>query len=274
MIVAGGVLALLLAGANPGGVAVSEGQILEAMRASQGFDPSATTNGARLQAETLLHLARAARARDPLGGPLLIGHAEWFSAYLARTQLPRERAPAFARLAHDHRQDMEVDYRADRVLEPGAEGPRPDLGLNVRIEWPEARGGPTEYSYEDTLSTPQLKVTNKRVMSYRLLDFGHMVVFGEIEGLMGRPTTGVLGVLFKVIGEGQVAENRMAVSPDGIQVARARCRKAFFEVNTTVTVYPDGRTDKDTPPGRPDLAALEARLKQPLRLRYRSLDRK
>jgi hypothetical protein len=77
-----------------------------------------------------------------------------------------------------------------------------------------------------------------------------------------------------VIGEGQVAESRMAVAPDGVQVSRARCRKAFFEVNTTVTVYPDGRTEKDTPPGRADLAALEARLKQPLRLRYRPLERK
>ena len=42
---------------------------------------------------------------------------------------------------------------------------------------------------------------------------------------------------------------------------------------TTVTVYPDGRTEKDLPPGRPDLAALEVRLKQPLHVRYRPLDK-
>jgi hypothetical protein len=43
-------------------------------------------------------------------------------------------------------------------------------------------------------------------------------------------------------------------------------------VNTTVTVYPDGRTEKDVPPGRPDLLALEARLKRPFKATYRPLE--
>jgi len=272
--VARGLLALALSSATSGErLPVGEGEILEAMQRTQGFDPTATTNGVRFQAEVLLGLARDARARDPEGGPLFIGRAEWFSAYLARTGLPADRAPLFIRLAYEHGQDMEVDYRSARVLERVVEGPRPDLALNVRIWWPETRGGPKQYSYEDTLSTPRLKVTNKRVISYRLLDLGDRVVFDEIEGLLGRPTSGLLGLLFQVIGEGHLRENRMAVSSDGLQIARARAGKAFFEVAATVTVYPDGRTEKDVPPGRPDLAALEARLRQPLRLRYRPLER-
>ena len=122
-------------------------------------------------------------------------------------------------------------------------------------------------SYEDTLSTPQLKVTNERVITYRLLDYGDMMVFDEITGFRGRPTTGLLGLLFQVIGEGHVVESRVAVAPGGLQITRARAKKVF-EVATTVTVYPDGRTEKDLPPGRGDLAPIEARLKQPLRLRY------
>jgi hypothetical protein len=271
--ISAGVLALVLSCAlgeerRP----LSESEILEAMR-PQGFDPTATTNGARLQAETLLRLARQALARDPRGTPLFIGHTAWFSAYLKRTGLSAERAPLFIRLAYQHGQDMDVDYRADRVVEKVLEGPPPDLALNVRIWWPEKRGGPTQYSYEDALATPRLKVTNKRVISYRLLDLGDSVVFDEIEGLLGRPTSGLLSLLFQVIGEGQLRENRMAISSDGLQVARARASKAFFEVAATVTVYPDGRTEKDVPAGRPDLLALEARLKQPLRLRYRPLER-
>jgi hypothetical protein len=77
----------------------------------------------------------------------------------------------------------------------------------------------------------------------------------------------VLGVLFALIGEGYVVESRIGIAADGLQVTRARARK-LFEVNTTVTVSPDGRTEKDIPPGRPDLAALEARLKQPLHLEH------
>ena len=71
-----------------------------------------------------------------------------------------------------------------------------------------------------------MRVTNERVISYRLMDFGEMTVFDDIKGLRGRPTSGVLGFLFQLIGEGRVVENRMAISDDGIQVARARARKA------------------------------------------------
>jgi hypothetical protein len=245
-------------------------EILAAMQRSQGFDPTATTNGARFQAEVILVLARERRDRDPLGPPLFIGHAQWFSAFLARTGLAQERAPAFIRLAYEHGQDMEVDYQSEHVLQEAAEGSRPRLALNVRIWWPEPRGG-SSYSYEDMLSIPHLKVTNKRLMSYRLLEFEDMLVFGEIEGLLGRPTSGVLGLLFQIIGEGQVQENRMTISRDGLQISHARARKAFFGVTSTVTVYPDGRTEKDLPAGRPDLAPLEARLTRPLQLSYRPL---
>jgi len=110
------------------------------------------------------------------------------------------------------------------------------------------------------------------VISYRLMDFGDMTVFDDIKGLRGRPTSGVLGFLFQLIGEGRVVENRMAIAGDGVQILRARARKAFFEVVSTVTVYPDGRAEKDLPPGRRDLAGLEARLKQPLKLPHPSLD--
>jgi hypothetical protein len=265
---------LLAAAATPAGArrSLSEAEILAAMQQSQGFEVRATTNGARLQAEVALRLARRALADDPARTPLFVGHAEWFAAYLKRIESTEAQAPLFVRLAFEHKQDMEIDYRSERVIE-SIQGARPQLALNVRIWWPDTRGAAQEYSYEDTLSTPQLRVTNKRVITYRLLDFGETVVFDEIEGLMGRPTTGVLGMLFRVIGEGSVEENRMALAADGLQLARARARKALFEVATTLTIYPDGRTEKDVPRGRPDLAALEARLKQPLRVRYRPLER-
>lgn len=269
-------LALSLAGSSggptPAARVLGREEILAAMKLSRGYDLTATTNGARLQAEVLLRLAREAGARDADGPPLFLGHAEWFSAYLDRTGLTAERAPVFARLARAHGQDMEVDGGRDRVLQSVEEGPRPDLAVNVRIWWPETADGPREYSYEDLLSNPRLRVTNQRVITYRLLDFGDMVVFDEIEGLKGRPTTGILGFLFRIIGEGKVQESRMSISPDGLQIARARASKAFFKVESTLTVYPDGRTEKDLPPDRPDLLALETRLKRPLKMSYRPLD--
>ncbi|HET7291402.1 MAG TPA: hypothetical protein VFM88_03160 [Vicinamibacteria bacterium] len=238
------------------------------MRASRGYNPAATTNGARFQSEVLRHLARQALARGAPHEPLLIGHAEWFSAVLERTGLTPAEAPAFIRLGNDHAQDIYLEYESERVVRQVLSGPTPGLALSVTIGWRGGRGVPGSYSYEDLLSTPKLKVTNKRVIRYRLLDFGNLVVFDDVTGLNGRPTSGVLGLLFQLIGEGHVVENRMVIAPDGLQVARARAKKAFIDVESTVTVYPDGRTEKDLPPGRGDLAPLEARLKQELRLEY------
>ena len=247
-------------------------EILAAMTESQGFDPTATTNGARLQAEVLLRLAREAHARDAEGQQLFIGHDEWFSAYLARTGLAADQAPLFIRLGYEHGQDIRVQYGNDRVIRRVIEGPTPAFALSVSISWPQQRDGPKSYSYEDLLSSPKLKVTNKRLISYRLLDFGDVVVFDEIEGLYGRPTSGFLGVLFSLIGEGHVAQNRMAISRDGLQVSRARAEKAFLSVVTTVTVYPAGRTEKGLPTNRPDLETLETLLKRPLRVEYLPLE--
>jgi hypothetical protein len=183
------------------------------------------------------------------------------------TGIPAERAPTYVRLAYENKQDMLLEYRPSHVVREVAAGPPPRMALRVTISWPAGPGVPDEYSYEDTLSTPHLKVTNKRVITYGLLDYGDMIVFDGMEGLTGRPTTGALGVLFQVLGEGRLVEYRMAVTPDGRQISRGRARKAFFEVATTLTVRPDGATQK----GIPDDAAARAvagRLEAPLEVRY------
>jgi hypothetical protein len=258
------ILGFLLLAADPDPRSVPREEILNAMKACQGYDPTATTNGARFQAEVLLRVAR----QTPDGSPLRLGHAEWFSAFLERTGLTSDKAPLFARLANEHKQDLQIDYRADRVVE-SAEGARPAFVANVTLWWPETAGASGAYSYEDLLATPHLEVTNERVIAYRLLEVDGMVVYGEVEGLLGRPTTGILGSLFKLIGSGQVRESRMLVSRDGLQLSRVWARKWAMGVTQTVTVYPDGRMEKDVPPGRPDLNVLAARLEQPLRIRYR-----
>ena len=163
---------------------------------------------------------------------------------------------------------MEVDYRLDRVIREVVEGPMPELAVNVRISWEDGPGKPDRYSYLDTLSTPRFKVTNWQVMTYRLLDFGDWAVYDEIEGITGRPMSGVLALLFRVIGEGRIAHSRMAISEDGIQVSRTTAEKAFMGVTTTVTVHPDGIMEKDVPDGRSDLLELERLIKQPLEIDY------
>lgn len=260
------------AAAPPGVRVVTPQEMAAAMAESQGYNLLATTNGPRFQSEVVLRLARQAQASDPRRTPLFLGHREWFLAYLERTGLTAEKAPLFVRLADQYGQDMIVDYRREKVIQQAAPAALPQMALNVCIWWPRAPGSPGSYSYEDMLSTPRLKVTNERVITYRLLDYGDTTVFHQVEGLRGRPTTGILGVLFQLIGEGHVVESRMGLAADGLQVSRARARKLIIEVAPTVTVYPDGRTEKDVPSGRADLAALERRLRQPLAVEHPPID--
>ena len=257
-----------LAGVEGAYNVVDRSEVLEAMRQHGDYDPTATTNGARFQAEAVLYLARQARERDPDGLPLFIGYEDWFRAFLEVTRQTEHTAPQFALLSYQHRQNIEVDYRLDQVIREVVEGPMPELAVNVRISWAAGPGKPDRYSYLDTLSTPRFKVTNWQVMTYRLLDFGDWAVYDEIEGITGRPMSGVLALLFRLIGEGRIAHSRMAISEDGIQVSRTTAEKALMGVTTTVTVYPDGIMEKDVPDDRADLLELEKRIKQPLEIDY------
>ena len=62
---------------------------------------------------------------NPAEPVLFLGYADWFAAYLVRTGLAAESAPLFMRLSDQHRQDLEVDDRAGRVVERVIEGPTP-----------------------------------------------------------------------------------------------------------------------------------------------------
>ena len=257
-----------LAGVEGAYNVVDRSEVLEAMQQHYGnYELTATTNGAWL-AEVVFYLARQARERDPDGLPLFIGHEAWFRSFLAVTGRTEDTVPEYALLNYRYEQNMEVDYRLDRVIREVVEGPMPELAVNVRVSWEDGPGKPDRYSYLDTLSTPRFKVTNWQVMTYRLLDFGDWAVYDEIEGITGRPMSGVLALLFRVIGEGRIAHSRMAISEDGIQVSWTTAEKAFMEVTTTVTVHPDGTMEKDVPAGRSDLLELEKRLKQPLEIDY------
>lgn len=247
---------------------VSMEEILAAMRTQTGYDATATTNVARFQAEVLLELVRSQLRCNKDHRLLSIGHAEWFAAYLEFTGLTETSAPIFARLANSYRQNQMIEYNMENVIRRVSKGSLPKLALNVKVAWPESPGVPTQYSFEDTLATPNLKVTNHRVITYRILDFGDMIVYDEIEGLTGRPTSGILAMLFKLIGEGRVLQSRIMVSEDGLQINRTRAKKGPFAVAATLTVQPNGVTQKGLPPQRPELQALESRLREPLNINY------
>jgi hypothetical protein len=271
-------LFLLVAGATGGGAGwwddarvVPREAIAAAMRESTGYALTATANGPRLQAEVLLRLVREAEARDPERRPLLVGHHEWFLAFLDRTGLAAEDAPLYARLPEQMGQDLWIDYRRERVVDAVVAGGDPRLAANVRVAWPSAPGRPSSYSYDDLLASPHLRVTQKRVIAYRLLEYADRIWYAEVSGLYGRPTSGALGVLFNVIGEARVRDSRSAFAGDGTQVVRGRATKWFIDKTATATVWPDGHADRGVPPEREDLVRLDERLREPLEVRFHPL---
>jgi len=257
--------------ANPAWRVVSTERLLEAMQEVRGYELTATANAPRLQADVLRALVHEAPSRDAERRPLFIGHREWYEAFLARTRLPPSEAPLYARRPYEVGQDMVIDYRWEAVVEAVLEGPQPRAVANVRIFWEKAPGKPDEYSYDDTLSNPNLRVSQGRIITYRLVDYADRLWYADVVGLRGRPTSGALGVLFDVIGEARVLENRGAFLPDGMWVVRGRASKWGIDRTETMTVWPDGHADAGVPANRPDLAALEARLLEPLAIRFHPL---
>lgn len=251
---------------------VSSQEILKAMQSQSGYDPTVSTNVARFQAAVLLGLAEKAIVSDSGGTVLFIGHQEWFEAYLRFTGLTGSTVPLFARLAHEHKQDQLVDFRKGCVIDRIEKGKVPLMAINVIVGWPKSVELPGKYSFADTLSTPKLKVTNHREITYRLLDFGDMIVYDQIKGLTGRPTSGILRMLFRIIGEGRIVQSRIAITPDGLQINRALAKKGLFGVKETITVKPDGVSLKGLPKDRPDLLTFERLLKRPLKIRYLPLE--
>jgi hypothetical protein len=235
------------------------------MALQQGYDVTATANAVRFEAAVLLHLVRC--ARDSSRSPLFIDHEDYYRAYLRRTGLTDAEAPVYMRLPFELGQDILVDFRPERVIQEVLEGTAPELALNVMAWWPDRPGVPSSYRYEDLHAEPRLQVRHDRVHTFRLLDFGDKFLCDEIEGLYGRAVSGVLGLLFDMIGEAQVVRSWTALTPDGWQVARATAKK-FFVVTQTVTIVPDGTTHKGLLEDRDGLAELETRLKEPFSVVY------
>jgi hypothetical protein len=251
---------------------VPRDEILEAMRHCQGYALTATANGARLQVEVLLQLIRQAEETDPERRPVYLGHREWYEAFLERTGLGPEEAPLYVRRPYEVGQDLVVDYRRERVIEEVRQGPEPQTVANVRIFWPDTPGAPKKFSYDDRLADPNLRVTQKRVITYRLVDYGDRIWYAEVQGLHGRPTTGALGLLFKLIGEARMVETRTALADDGLMVVYGHGKKLFVNRKGTLTVWPNGRTRMGVPEGRPDLLELAQRLQEPLEIRFRPFE--
>ena len=249
------------------------GQAMRDARLAPGGDYSllATTNSVRFQSAVLERLIRRALGHRPSGGVIFIPYDALWWEYLAVAGLgpgQEDKAPIGRHLAFDFHQSIEVTYGPlDGIISRIKQGPAPLIAANVSLDWPDRSDGLRKFSFVDTMAVPQMKVTNHQVMTFRFLVFSDMTVLDDIEGISGRPLSGLLGAIFKVIGEGDAAYARFSLSADGRQVLRTKVTKLVSKT-VTATINPDGKGQNGLPDDRPDLVTLESRLKQPLEFAY------
>jgi hypothetical protein len=245
----------------------SQGDVAAAMRAEQGlgYDLRATANAARLQADVILRLARAAHARDSLGPPFVIAFDTYQAAFVDVTGAAGDALPIFIRMASRYGENLLIEHRRARVIEAVVDGPSPRLAVRVRGGWAEA--APSSYSFDDLSSSPTMRVIHERDTRFTIVDYGDMVMHDEFRGLRGRATSGMLGALMSLIGNASVTHSRFAVAGDGTQILIGTVHK-MFTLSQTVTVLPDGRAEKGIPEGREDLRTVEQLLRRQQTLRY------
>jgi len=188
-----------------------------------------------------------------------ISHADWMAAYAEVTGLAPDATPAWVQVPHRFKEDYLVDGRLERVLDLAGTRHPPRRALTVTAGWPVAPGAPTSYAFEDRSTDPAIETARRQVNGYRILDYGPAIVIDGIHGVTGRATSGLLGVVFDVLGHARAVQTRFAFAADGTQVSRTTARKGLT-LTQAIAILPDGKVLPSLPADRADLAAVDAML--------------
>jgi hypothetical protein len=239
-----------------------------AEQAALGYNLFASTNSSRFETAVLLAIVRSAMADGAEGPPLLLHHGDWYEAYRSVMELEHEDVPEYISLANEFGQDRIIDFHPARTKIEIKEGFEPDRVVRVKVGWPDEPEAPDRYTFTDTTTSPNLRITNRQRISYWLLDYGNFIVQDKIEGVQARPLGGALGTLFSIVGDGSAKQNRIAIAEDGLVVTYATAKKGPFKVQPLTLTYPDGTVETEFPPDRHDLLQLTYRVKLPLEVEY------
>jgi len=221
-----------------------------------GYDTAAAPNQARFVADFLFGVAAEAAGHGGIDS-FQIQPQRFFEAWLTVTGREADDAPVSMRRVLEYRQRFAVD------IDPAVDrdGARPRRVLAVRVVWDpsDAPDGAQSYSYEDTRSDPAVRIRQQHDIRYLLIDFGDFIAYENMHGISGRPTSGGLGALFKLLGMAEIESVRLAVATDGFQINRSRVRK-WFGFTTHAVITPDGTAERGIPDSRPDYRRLAERL--------------
>jgi len=237
-----------------------------------GYRLDAIANAVRLQSGVFLRLA-AEEDKSTAPQALRIRHADWMAAYAEVTGIAPAATPSWVQVPFHHHEDILIDGRTARVIDLATTPQPPQRAMTVTAGWPMTPGAPTSYTYEDRSTDPAIETTRAQVNGYHLLDYGDALVLDGIHGVGGRATSGLLGIVFDLLGHAHAVQTRFAVAADGTQVSRTTARKGLT-LTRAVAIAPDGKVAATLPADRPDLADIDARLARiTVQLDYRPVAR-
>ena len=212
-----------------------------------GYEPTATTNGIRYQVDVLSYLLKNNIQPDQRQSgearPLLIRYDDWYEVFKT-VNTKNEGVPRYIELAKEYQQSIIIDHDREAVIKEVKRGGTPDLAANVALCWPPGRRN--SFSYRDTLSTPELEVTNERVITYRLLKYDDLTILDQIKGLKGQALSGFL----RFLGKANMTKYRTLPGKDESQYVRIETRKwKILSRSTDLTINPEGVTMEGVPSG-------------------------
>jgi hypothetical protein len=246
---------------------VTRDEMLQAMATHGAYNLTATTTSMRFGTEALLKLVHRRMQEAPGVTRVFIDQSDWFTAHREIADVTYDEMSEAARSGFEHHQDVTVDF-GPGVVRKVEEGPTPVLALDVTIAWPDSGDAPSSFTYKDTLRAPHVEVHNSRVIRFKLVEYPDMVLYDDISGISVKPL-GFLSAVFTLVGNPDLKQNLVAVSPDQWQVMRGRVKvlPGISKIARAV-IEPDGLGHEKIPEGRRDLEALKERLEQPVKLKY------
>ncbi len=211
------------------------------------YDPTATPNSVRYQIDVIVYLleneARQGHELQEETLPLLIGYKEWYQAFKS-VNCQDQDVPEYVDRAYEFKQNMVIDYNRNRVIKKTHDTDIPYLAANITLFWDSPE---KSRSYKDLDSKPPLKVTYKRVITYRFLKYkeNNLVVCDQIKGLKGKVLKGFL----RIFGKAHMVQYRTLAVKNGPQYVLAEVRKFRWLLGskTELTVTPDGTTLEGVP---------------------------
>lgn len=242
-------------------------ELVAVMQHEKGYAIAMTTNAVRFQIYTIAHLIDWIQRTKPQIQTLTIDYTVWFKAYLKAAGLDESAAPKFMRIAYKYKQNYRIDIKKKDAFDISPENVTLHSAAEIQLWWDDANDAPKRFWYKDMNPYVHMRVINERNITYRLLNFGDMIVCDTIEGLKGRPISGILGVMFKVLGDVTATQIRMSISNDGLQLTRVYTQKGLITVKVDTTIYPNGRGIINVPRNRPDLEQAVSRLALPLKIK-------